>query len=179
MQFIKISVCLFCWAVLANEGGEGEGAAVKKTEEKSSSREYTDRTTKLNTLQSRIAESQKEFDRLVEEKAHEKEPKRLNGIIKEMVENSKKQNVDIADYNRVRQELLYQFPAMSEELNRRYKTQDKKEVTVKEGGASLDELLTHAKKTIDKKFAPIDSKSQQSEAQLPQKEESKKLRLEK
>src|SRR4051812_48000164 len=117
MRFIKLSIFIFGFislAAFANEGGEaggegGEGGA-KKKQEKTAAVEYLQKTTKLNTIQSRIQDSQKEFEHLTEEKEHEKDQKKIQEMLKEMVEVAKRRNKDVTEYNQVRQELLYKYP---------------------------------------------------------------------
>lgn len=142
------------------EGGEGGGEGAKpgaapEKKERSQSAEYVEKTTKLNALQSRIEDAQKDFDKLVEEKEKEKDQKKKDEIIKELVEISKKRNKDVEDYNHKKQELLYQYPAKNAELNRMYETQEKKDVDELQSTADIDDLLTRIKKVIQKKFAPL------------------------
>lgn len=157
---ILVAMLIFSTSALA-EGAEGGGEAAKpgaapEKKERSQSAEFVEKTTKLNTIQSRIEDAQKEFDKLVEEKEKEKEQKKKDDIIKELVEISKKRNKDVEDYNRMKQELLYQYPAKNAELNRMYQTEEKKDVDELESTADIDDLLTRIKKVIQKKFAPFD-----------------------
>jgi hypothetical protein len=188
MSFIKFSfiALLFSATAFANEGGEGggEGGGEKKKEktEKSPVTEFVERTTKLNTIQMRVQEAQKDFGKLIEEKEEEKEQKKKDEIIKEMVEVSKRRNKDVDDYNKVRQELLYQYPAKSAELNRLYHVEEKKNVDEMQSTADIDEMLTRVKRVIEKKFAPFNPESDKpkpaAKATLPP-EQPAKLRLEK
>jgi hypothetical protein len=189
MSFIKISVAaiVFTFTVFAlagegGEGGEGGGEKKKEKQEKSQATEYVEKTTKLNTIQVRLIDAQKEFDKLIEEKDKEKDQKKKDDIIKEMVEVSKNRNKDVDGYNKVRQELLYQYPAKTAELNRLYRLEEKKNVDDMQSTADLDEMLTRVKRVIEKKFAPFnpdnDKPKPAAKATLPL-DQPAKLRLEK
>lgn len=179
-----VSSTPFAWA---NEGGEGGEGGAKKVEKKevTPAAEYVEKTTKLNTVQVRVFDAQKDFEKLVEEKEHEKDQKKKDEIIKEMVEVSNRRNKDVDDYNRLRQELLYQYPAKTSELNRLYEVQQKKNLEEMQSSADIDDLLTRVKRVIEKKFAPFNPENDKpkpevkASATAPKSDEPAKLRLEK
>jgi len=160
IKLIMVVAFAFSFSAFA-EGAEGGGEAAKpgaapEKKERSQSAEYVEKTTKMNAMQSRIDDAQKDFDGLVEEKEKEKDQKKKDEIIKQLVEISKKRNKDVEDFNRTKQELLYQYPAKTAELNHMYQTEEKKDVDEMQGTADIDDLLTRIKKVIQKKFAPFD-----------------------
>lgn len=173
-------------SAFANEGGGegGEGGGEKKVEKKevSPANEYVEKTTKLNTIQVRVFDAQDLFDKLVEEKEKEKDQKRKDEIIREMVDISKRRNKDVDDYNRIRQELLYQYPAKNAELNRLYRVEQKKNADEMQSSADIEDMLTRVKKVIEKKFAPLNPENDKpkpaAKATIPE-EPPVKLRLEK
>lgn len=186
MPFIKRSIyfglsCASYIAIAAGGGGAAptEGAPEKKKSEKSPADEYVAKTTKLNTLQSRIDGYEKDFEDLVLQKASEKNQTRIQEIIKQMVEISKARNKDVADFNQVRQEMIYKYPAMTQELNRNYSLEQKKDVNELESANNLDEMLNRTKKAIDRKFGAPEEKSGDTKRVHVPVEEKKKLRLEK
>jgi len=159
-----VVIIAISFSAFGNEGGGtegGEGGGEKKIEKKevSPANEYIEKTTKLNTIQVRVFDAQDLFDKLVEEKEKEKDQKRKDEIIREMVDISKRRNKDVDDYNRIRQELLYQYPAKNAELNRLYRVEQKKNADEMQSSADIDDLLTRVKKVIEKKFAPFNPES--------------------
>lgn len=152
---VLMAAVTFAFPAFAGEGAEGGAKASEKKAPPSQAEEYVQKTTRMNAIQSRIDDAQKDFDKLVEEKDKEQDSKKKDELIKELVEVNKHRNKDVEDYNRTKQELLYQYPAKTEELNRLYQTQEKKEVDEMQSTADIDELLTRIKKVIQKKFAPL------------------------
>jgi hypothetical protein len=185
MSPIKRSLLIFLFVALralaAEEGGEGgeKGKEVKK-DEKSAAKEYVDKTTKMNALQVKMLDSDRDFAKLVEEKEHEHDQIRVQGILRQMVEVSSRRNKDGDEFNHLKQELLYQYPGKSAELNRMYETQTQKSLDDMQSAADLDDLLTRVKKVIERKFAPLMPPDEKKVIKAePPPEEPKKLKLEK
>jgi hypothetical protein len=169
-------------AFAEEEGGKAAGPVVPKDQ-----REYTEKTARLTSLNTRIEEAEKLFQELVERKAVEKNQEEKERIIKQMVEATKDRNKAAEEYMRVKSDLTLRYPGQGEHLDRSYQTQNKKSVQELEGAAGLDELLTRTKKIIEKKYAAFNDpdqaqKKEKDAAKAPvaaPEEEPKKLRLEK
>jgi hypothetical protein len=135
--------------------GAEEGAKPAETSVSGSEREYNEKSAKLNTLGSRIEETEKKFAEVVRRKAETRRPEEKQAAIKELVELADQRNKDVEAYNRLKAELTYRFPDQGRQLERRYQTQNKRSVEEMEGAAGLDDLLTRTKKIIEKKYAPF------------------------
>lgn len=154
-----------------------EGEKTAKKQAPSSSQEVTKLTTKLNALSVKIQDAQKEFEELVAKKDAETDPEKLSAVLAEMVKVSERRNQDVDEYTQVRQELLYRFPSMGETVNRRYQTQQRKNVKELEANVGIEQLLTRTREIIDEKFAPFQPPKEKaltearkrSEAQKPKK----------
>lgn len=160
------------------EGSKAVIAPLPKDE-----KEFYEKTSRLNSLTTRIVESEKQFQELVRWKAGEKDPAEKQRIIKQMVEVTKDRNKSADEFMKVKSELDLRYPNKGAHLNRRYQTQTKKSLEEMEGSAGLDELLTRTKKIVEKKFATFnDAGEKQTEITKPTETESekpKRLRLEK
>lgn len=190
MRFRKLKAFAFLGLILiyvgnarANEGEGGEGGKKSAESVPKEQKEFQDKTTKLNSLGTRIEESEKQFNELVLRKAGEKDNAEKERIIKQMVEITKERNKSAEEYNKVKSDLQLRYPGQGAQLNRRYQTQSKKTIEELEGAAGLDEMLTRTKKIIDKKFAPFappeDEKKPKAKVAAPEDEKPKRLRLEK
>lgn len=182
-KILLIALILLAGVVHAEEEGGGEADGKKAADVPKEQKEFTEKSSKLQSLSSRIEEAEKKFTALVHEKAEAKTPEEKQAIIKEMVELTNQRNKDVENFNRIKADVELRYPNHGEALNRRYQTQSKRSVEELEGAAGLDEKLTHAKKVIDKKYAPF---MEDEKAKTPNKpvaakpeEEKKRLRLEK
>lgn len=176
MLCIKLSLILLFVFTSSLFAAEGENAEKKRTEP-SPSEEYTVKTTKLNMLEGRIEETSRQYDSLVKEKAREKDQNRVQELLRQMVDLDKQRNKDRIEFAQVKQELLYKYPAMTEQLNRDYSIKEKD--PDQEGAGGLDELLTRTKKVIQRKFAPFTKDDEELKAKTPPPEKPKRLVLEK
>lgn len=172
--------CLFSLSLGAAESKpEGEVGAPLSKEEK----EFIDKTSKLNSTTSRIVEAEKKFAELIHQKALAKTPDEKQRIVKEMIELTKQRNTDAETFNKLKADLTLRYPNRGQAINRRYQTQVKRSIEEMEGAAGLDEILTHTKKAIDRKYAPLlqDEKEAPSAPMVvqPTEEKPKRLRLEK
>lgn len=164
------------------EGGEGKGTAEKVPKDQ---KEFTDKTSRLNSLSSRIEESDKQFQELVRSKAEEKNMEEKQRLIKQMVEVTKERNKAAEEYMKLKTDLSLRYPNQGEHLNRRYQVQEKKSFEDMEGAAGLDELLTRTKKIVERKYAPFNDpeedkkKAAKLKPEPTTEEKPKKLRLEK
>lgn len=184
MRLFSLSLLITLGLVLASVSAEEkaeEGAAAAPIPKET--KEYVEKSGKLNSLTNRIAEQQKKFHELVRQKAHTKNTAEKQRIIQEMVTLTNEMNKDVESFNRVKSDLILRYPSKGEQLERRYKTQSKRTVEQMEGAAGLDELLTRTKKLIDKKyqlFLEEEEKEKQAKPEIPagQEEKPKRLRLE-
>jgi hypothetical protein len=164
----------------ANEKKEGEGAAAPIAKEE---KEFLEKSSKLNSLTTKIVESEKHFNELVHHKNEAKDSAEKQRIIQEMVEVANQRNKDVEAYNKLKSDIALRYPNQGEKLNRRYQTQSKRSIEELEGVAGLDELLTRTKKVVERKFAPFmeDEPKEEKKAHVvaPEDEKPKRLKLEK
>jgi hypothetical protein len=186
MRFLKLSFIL--GALLATnsifaDGAPKEDAAAAGPLPKDQ-KEFIEKNSKMNTLLSKISEAEKQFKELVRLKNEAKTTVAKQTIIHEMVALSNQRNKDVDSYSKLKSDLELRYPNQGTRLNRRYQTQQKRSVEELEGVAGLDELLSRARKVVEKKFAPFMEEEEKTEekkklAQEPNSEEPKRLRLEK
>src|SRR5207248_1971848 len=151
MRWLKLSLVLICsFAAHGEEQKQPEGNGVMITYGKEQ-KEFYDKTSRLNSLSTRMEEDEKQFMIQVRAKAAEKDPKEKQRILKQMVFFSDDRNKSADEFNKIKTELGLRYPNQGEHLNRQYRTQVKKTVQEMEGAAGLDELLTRTKKIVDKK----------------------------
>jgi hypothetical protein len=145
-------------------------------------KEFTDKSSKLNVAQSRIIDAQAQFREVVKAKNKESDPEKTKLLLEEMTEIAKKRNKEVESYSSLRQDLLYRYPSMGDDLNRQYRTHEKKTIEELESASNLEDLLERARAIMDKKYAPFDEKDEKG-APLPKKkpavkaEPPKKLKL--
>lgn len=187
MQFLRPSLfvllmVLHSVALASSAPAEGEGAAAPMPKEQ---KEYIEKSSKLNSLASKISEAEKQFAALVHHKSEAKDAVAKQHIIREMIAIADQRNKDVEAYNKLKNDLELRYPNQGEKLNRSYETQTKRSMEELEGGAGLDELLTRTKKVVERKFAPFmeeEPKQQQKASKqhaAPASEEPPRLRLEK
>jgi hypothetical protein len=179
-------VILLAIPSVARPEGEAAPAAGEKNkkEKPTAAVEFTQHESKINVIQSRIEDANVEFQKLVEEKSHEKDPQRLDGILKAMVDIANRRNKDVEEFNQVRLEILYKYPSKTAELNRLYEMEQRKTADEMQSTADLDEMLTRVKRVIDRKFAsfnpnPPALKGKPDGKVETETEEPKRLKLEK
>lgn len=146
--------------------------------------EYTKKTSKLKTLETKIAEAKKNILKLIEEKNHAKVEKTKNEKIEEIKTIHKDMNKDLAEYNKLHQEVEYKFPEKGANLRENFALKKEQSIEEIERESSLDDKLTEIKKTMDKKYAPITGWKPATKAEaikeLPEEEkpaEQRKLKL--
>lgn len=159
-KILILSIGITTSSALASGGEEGGGAAAAAPSNRpdpnaKKQKEFNDKTSKLNALTTRIADSEKEFHHLVKEKAAATTPEAKKELMDKMLELVKGRNKAAEEFNKIKSELTYRYANQGELLNRRYHTQQKKTVEELEGAAGLDEMLSSVKKAIDRKYAPF------------------------
>lgn len=175
-------------SAIANEHGakpeegakEGEAAAPVIDKE---GIEYNKKEARLNTLRSRIEETNKKFSELIEAKNHSKDEKVKQEIAEEMIGVAKERNEAVKEFTALKQEVEYQHPNKGKEIDKKLLLQgDRKSNADAERSSGLDAKLSATKKLIDKKYAPLIPKEDKV-AEAAQKQEKakadtpKKLRL--
>lgn len=198
MQFRNLNYVFILCGLLPGVAtyAEGHGAPAASSEGAPAApsvprdqKEYVEKNTKLNTLISKIAESEKTFAELVHHKNEVKTTAQKQTIIHEMNELSKQRNLDVDAYNLLKSDLELRYPNQGITGGRSYGLKEKRSVEELEGVAGLDELLTRTKKIVEKKFAPFmdkeiktnghDTKKRLASEPAAAADEPKRLRLEK
>ena len=153
---ISLALLFISVAGHAEEGGEAAPAQPKEKKEKPTAAiEFTQKTMKLNTIGTRLLDSQSDFDHLVWRKEHTTDQKEIESILKEMVDITNQRNKDVEEHNKLGQDLLYRYPSKNTEINRLYQMEQKRDIDEMQSAADLDDMLTRVKRVIERKFAPF------------------------
>jgi hypothetical protein len=176
-----IGLCLHAGSPTMSRAEEGkkEGAQSEVSHE---AREYSEKTAKLNALAVKIETAERSFQEAVRRKAEADTDAEKQAAIQDMLRITKDRNADVEKYNKLKDDLTYRYPGQGKELGRRYHTRSKRSLEEMETSAGLDDLLTHTKKLIDKKYAPFQpAKVERAKAPLESESDDKpkRLRLEK
>lgn len=123
-------------------GGEGEGAATK--DEKP---EWQGVQARVATLETKIHSSEEEIKKLVGEKAHTKDPKKIQEIIGQMKTLHAEMLVNAKEYEQQRALLKYRFPEKDLKGSRTYERIEVKSIEDMETQMSLG---TSVKRTLKK-----------------------------
>lgn len=188
MRFIRVSI--FCFGILGASfalasGGGGGGEAKKNADPgvPESEKEFMDKTMKMNLAASRIMEAEGIFKELVKKKKKAKTPAEKEAILKEMVEQNKIRNKEVDSFNKTRADIELRYPMQGKQLNRMYKTQQKRSVEEMENKTDIDEMLTQVHRQVRKKFEPFETEEDKQQRIVPvesvKPEKEKRLRLEK
>ena len=165
-------------------GGGGEHGAPQEAKLPKDQKEFEDKTSKLNYMSSLIEEANKEFEHLVHQKEHAKTQDEKQEVIREMVDLVNRRNKNIEIYNKLRTELDLRYPNKGQRLNRRYQPRAKQSVDEMESARGLEQLLTHTKMQVDKKYESFNPQKSDEEqkalkAHAQEAPEPHRLRLEK
>lgn len=142
--------------------------------------EYGKKESRLNTLRSRMAESDKAFAETLEKKNQTRDTVKQRQYAERLVEIAKERNEAVKEYTALRQELMYRYPNKGQDIEKRFAPKKEKTAHELENSSEIDELLTVIKKRVDKKYRPLMPKEEvEAQAVIPKarEEEKKKLRL--
>lgn len=142
--------------------------------------EYGKKESRLNTLRSRMAESDKAFAETLEKKNQTKDTVKQRQHAERLVEIAKERNEAVREYTALRQEMMYRYPNKGQDIDKRFAPKKEKTAQELESSSEIDELLTAVKKRVDRKYQPLMPKEDveaQAVVPRPKEEEKKKLRL--
>lgn len=145
MQFIKLSLSLF---VLCT-------ALCTFTARAESSLEYVKKTSKLKTLEGRVEEGKKNILKLIEEKNATTDENKRKALIDDIKAEHKNINKELAEYNKLHQEIEYKYPEKGMDLREKFVLKKEQSIEEIERETSVDQQLTEVKRNADKKYAPI------------------------
>ncbi|WP_413559488.1 hypothetical protein [Bdellovibrio sp. HCB209] len=162
-----ITVTSIAVAAFANEGGghgggeekkaEGEGKSEEKVEVKSAEESYDKVAAKVAALEAKVHSGQEEIEKLIVEKAHTKDPTKLNEIVKQMLTLHKELQKNVQEYDQVRGLMKYRYPEKGLTTKREYERIEVKSLDDMESQMSLSSSV---KRTMKKVRAQYDTPEQ-------------------
>ncbi len=154
-----VSVLTFSIAAMGGGGGGGGGANPDgSTKISRDEKEFIEKTMKVNTAASRIAEADKLFKELVEHKNHARTAREKQQITEQMKEVIKTRNKEVENFHKYRTELTLRYPNEGKKID--YHGHSKRSLDEMEGAVGLDEILTRIHRQITRKFAPLNGEEQ-------------------
>lgn len=140
-----------------------------------SSLEYVKKTSKLKTLEARVEEGKKNILKLIEEKNATTDENKRKALIDEIKAEHKNINKELAEYNKLHQEIEYKHPEKGMDLRSKFVLKREQTLEEIERETSIDQQLSEAKRNADKKYAPITGwKLETKEEKLKELSEDKK-----
>ncbi|MCB0355689.1 MAG: hypothetical protein KDD40_01710 [Bdellovibrionales bacterium] len=145
--------------------------------------EYTEKTGKLNILETKIRESKANIKARLKALDHTKDKEKKKELYDSLVAEHEELKKNIKDYNKIRQELKYKFPQKNDQTQRRYLPMREMSLKEIETESGLDGLLNRVKKKMDKKYKKFtladDNKNLKPDGKKEKQEKSKdKITLE-
>ncbi len=162
---------------------EGEGqkdtSAVSRD-----SMEYYKKEGRLNSLKSKIEETEKAFKQNLEAKNRTKDPEEKKRFANALTAIAKERNAYVRELSEIRAELKYRYPNKGEDIDKRFVPKEERTVQQMEAASDLDLKLSEVKEDVDRKYKVLMPKEEpQAETFVPTQsipvESKKKLRLEK
>lgn len=117
--------------------------------------EYMRKSNELRNLETKLKDAESRVKSNLEAKSKATTPAAQHEAMEGMVKAHDEMRKLITDYNKVRAELKYKFPAKGEEIEGHYKPKTVKSIEEIDHASSLDAQLTKTKRAMEKKFAPI------------------------
>lgn len=189
VKWVQHALLLLLFISLPAMGSGGGGGEAPPSEEGAPAApvnkeqiEYSKKEARLNTLRSRIEESNTSFAKTVEAKNHSKDPKHQRELAETLAAIAKERNKWVSEYTELRQELRYRYPNQGKEIDKKFAPNREKTAAELENSAEIDMQLTALKHKIEKKYAPFMPKEEAEAAPIssptPNPEAApKKLRL--
>ncbi|UYL10334.1 hypothetical protein B9G69_007040 [Bdellovibrio sp. SKB1291214] len=178
---ILITVMSVAMAAYANEGGghgggeekkaeggekkEGEGGAEEKPV-KSAEESYDKVAAKVAALEAKVHSGQEEIEKLIEEKAHTKDPARINEIVKQMLTLHKELKKNVEEYDQVRGLMKYRYPEKGLATKREYERIEVKSLDDMESQMSLSSSVKRTMKKVRTQYDTPDQAKARKEAEV-------------
>lgn len=143
---------------LASEGGEAAPPA-QKQEIKSSEESYLVVQARVQTLESKIRSAEEEIQKLIVEKQHTKDSKRVNEIIKQMIAVHQDMTNKAKEYEQQRALLKYRYPEKNLADKRVYERIEVKTIEDMESRATLSRSLKSTLKKVRSQYGISETRS--------------------
>lgn len=179
MRTLKLFILvLICVALPSWAAGGGEAPSSGGASSSLEDREYKEKSNKLLGLEAKLKDMNESLSVLVEKKRREKDPDKVREMMSELVRLSKDRNKVVVEYRELKKYLIYRFPNLGKDIQRRYGVHEEASPEQLEKARGLEELLSETKDLIDQKYAPIigDLPDEEKNA-APKKESDQPLRL--
>ncbi|QDK43893.1 hypothetical protein DOM22_01310 [Bdellovibrio sp. ZAP7] len=186
---VLVTVMSVAMAAFANEGGGGhgggeekkaeggEGAKEEKAEPKSAEESYDKVAAKVAALEAKIHSGQEEIEKLIEEKAHAKDPAQINEIVKQMLTLHKELQKNVQEYDQVRGLMKYRYPEKGLTTKREYERIEVKSLDDMESAMSLSSSVKRTMKKVRKQYDTPEQAKARVEAEAKRHgEDSKKIK---
>lgn len=142
MQFIKLSFLILFSFYAFHALGE-------------SSLEYVQKTSKLKTLEARVEAGKNNILKLIEEKNATNDENKRKALIDDIKAEHKNINKELAEYNKLHQEIEYKYPEKGMDLREKFVLKREQTLEEIERETNVDQQLSETKRNADKKYAPI------------------------
>ncbi|QDK36318.1 hypothetical protein [Bdellovibrio sp. NC01] len=131
------------------EGGEKkEGGGEEKKEVKSSEESFSVVAARVQALEAKVHSGKEELEKLIEEKQHEKDPAKVNEIVKQMLGIHKELEKNAKEYDQQRALLKYRYPEKGQTEKREYERIDVKSIEDMETQMSLTSSVNHTLRKV-------------------------------
>ncbi|WP_413583212.1 hypothetical protein [Bdellovibrio sp. HCB288] len=180
--FVLLMVMSVAMAAFASEGGGhggGEAEGEKKEEapkvEVKAEESYDKVAARVAALEAKIKSGQEEIEKLIEAKAHTKEPAAVNDIVKQMLTLHKDLKKNVEEYNQARGLMKYRYPEKGLTTKREYERIEVKSLDDMESQMSLSSSVNRTLKKVRTQYeSPEGVKQHTSGDQVSASQGSKK-----
>ncbi len=147
MRFIERSFMMWLGSLLLSSslaGAETKGGG-----------EYQRLLGQLNGLESRVNEATQRLEQLVNQKNQSQDPKEKDSLIQLMIEEHQGLREQVTEYNRLRNEIRFRFPAEGVRLDELYGPRRPPSLEELESRSSLDVSLDRVQQTFQRHYGPL------------------------
>ncbi|WP_413576636.1 hypothetical protein ACLVWU_01215 [Bdellovibrio sp. HCB290] len=168
-------------AAFAEEGGS-EGAEKKEEAPKvevKAEESYDKVAARVSALEAKVKSGKEEIEKLIEAKAHTKDPKAVNEIVKQMLVLHKDLKKNVDEYNQARGLMKYRYPEKGLTTKREYERIEVKSLDEMESQMSLSSSVNKTLKKVRTQYdSPEEAKSRAAGENEDSAKASKKVQKE-
>ncbi len=129
------------------------------------SAEYQRLMGQLSSLESRVEEATERLQDLVNKKNASRSPKEREVLIEQMVEEHQQTREQVAEYNRLRNEIRFRFPAQGQEIDLLFGPRRPPSMEELEQSSSLDARLDRVQETFLRHYGSVLREQEEAEHQ--------------
>ncbi|WP_413586074.1 hypothetical protein [Bdellovibrio sp. HCB274] len=170
-------------AAFASEGGgEAEGGEKKEETPKvevKAEESYDKVAARVSALEAKVKSGKEEIEKLIEAKAHTKDPAAINEIVKQMLTLHKDLKKNVDEYNQARGLMKYRYPEKGLTTKREYERIEVKSLDEMESQMSLSSSVNRTLKKVRTQYdSAEDAKNRTAGEQAGAGKGSKKVQKE-